>query len=64
MTKPSRNLHGEDTVWIDYDAAVSLHRVRTVNAAERRLQHLASSSTQDWRIGYGCINVPVAFYNQ
>ncbi len=64
VTEPGRNLRGEDIVWIDYDAAVSLHRVRSVSATERRLQRLASSSTQDKRISYGCINAPVAFYNQ
>ncbi len=62
--EPGRNLHGEEIVWIDYDAAVSLHRVRSTNAAERRLQRLASSRVQDRRISYGCINVPEAFYNQ
>ena len=62
--EPGRNLHGEAIVWIDYDAAVSLHRVRSANAAERRLQRLASSRVQDRRISYGCINVPEAFYNQ
>jgi len=64
MTEPGRNLRGEDIVWIDYDAAVSLHRVRSVSVAERRLQRLASSGTQDKRISYGCINAPVAFYNR
>src|SRR5690606_27750175 len=32
LSEPGQNLHGEDIVWIDYDAAVSLHRVRTGNA--------------------------------
>lgn len=33
VTEPGRNLQGDDIVWIDYDAAVSLHRVRSVSAA-------------------------------
>ena len=33
--EPGRNLQGEDIVWIDYDAAVSMHRVRSGNKAER-----------------------------
>ena len=57
-----RNAGGEDVVWVDYDAAVSMHRVRAHEAAERRLERLASPSTEDNRISYGCINVPVAFY--
>ncbi|HEY8571482.1 L,D-transpeptidase [Phenylobacterium sp.] len=52
----------KDVVWIDYDAAVSLHPVVTGNAKERRLQRLATASPADNRISFGCINVPAAFY--
>lgn len=64
VTEPGHNLRGEDIVWIDYDAAVSLHRVRSVRAAERRLQRLASHGVQEKRISYGCINAPEVFYDQ
>lgn len=57
-----RNLQGEDIVWVDYDAAVSMHRVRATNPVERRLHRLATTTTADNRISYGCINVPVSFY--
>ena len=57
-----RNASGEDVVWVDYDAAVSMHRVRASEPKERRLQRLASPQTDDNRISYGCINVPVDFY--
>jgi hypothetical protein len=57
-----RNLGGQDILWIDYATAVSLHRVVTSKKAERRGQRLASMTTLDNRISYGCINVPVAFY--
>jgi hypothetical protein len=63
MSEPGRNTGGEDIVWIDYDAAVSMHRVRATNKAERRLERLASPSAADNRISYGCINVPMAFYD-
>ena len=53
---------GEDVVWVDYEAAVSLHRVVTAKPAERRLQRLASATPLDNRISYGCINVPARFY--
>ena len=62
-TEPGRNTKGEDIVWIDYDAAVSMHRVRTTDSSEHRLQRLASPSVADNRISYGCINVPAAFYD-
>jgi hypothetical protein len=53
-----------DILWVDYDAAISLHRVVTNNAAEARLARLASATTDDNRISYGCINVPAAFYDK
>ncbi|MBA4263480.1 MAG: L,D-transpeptidase [Comamonadaceae bacterium] len=56
------NLSGEDVVWVDYDAAVSMHRVRAHRASERRLERLASPTIEDNRISYGCINVPVEFF--
>jgi hypothetical protein len=54
---------GEDVVWVDYDAAVSLHRVITTNPEERRLERLATPTPLDNRISFGCINVPAKFYD-
>ena len=62
-SEPGRNLQGEDIVWIDYDAAVSMHRVRASNKADRRLERLATPTAADNRISYGCVNVPAAFYD-
>lgn len=64
VAEPGMNTHGEDIVWVDYNAAVSMHRVRPNVAAERRLQRLASPTIEDNRISYGCINLPVAFYEE
>jgi len=58
-----RNLGGKEILWVDYDSAVSMHRVITSNAKERRLERLNSPSTLDNRISYGCINVPVSFFD-
>jgi hypothetical protein len=58
------NSHGEDIVWVSYDLAVSMHRVRPTVKAERRLERLASDTAEDNRISFGCINLPVAFYEQ
>lgn len=57
------NLQGKEIVWIDYAAAISMHRVVTSNASERRAQRLASPSVLDNRISYGCINVPAPFFD-
>jgi hypothetical protein len=56
------NMRGEDVVWVDYDSAVSMHRVITSNPVERRLQRLNSPTVEDNRISYGCINVPREFF--
>ena len=51
-----------DILWIDYGASISLHRVITGDPGDHRLQRLATTSALDKRITYGCINVPVKFY--
>lgn len=60
---PGKNTHGEDIIWIDYNAAVSMHRIRKVAAEERRFERMATPDASDNRISNGCVNVPVAFYN-
>jgi hypothetical protein len=57
------NARGEDVVWVDYDAAVSLHRVITARPEERRLERLATPTPLDNRISFGCINVPTKFFD-
>jgi hypothetical protein len=63
LLEAGRNTHGEDILWVDYDAAVSIHRLRANNPTERRVQRMQSPSSADNRISYGCINVPVPFYD-
>jgi hypothetical protein len=53
----------QDVLWIDYDAALSLHRVIVGNPADHRDERLASPTPLDNRISYGCINVPASFYD-
>lgn len=53
----------QDILWIDYDKALSLHRVIVGNRKDRRAERLTSPSTLDNRISYGCVNVPVRFYD-
>lgn len=62
IAEPGFNTKGEDIVWVDYDAAVSMHRVRANVKAERRLERLASPSSADNRVSFGCINLPKTFY--
>lgn len=64
VSAPGKNSLGHDVVWVDYDAAVSMHRVRATNPKERRLERLATPTPADNRISWGCINVPVEFFEQ
>lgn len=56
------NARGEDVVWVDYEAAVSIHRVLTIDPTQKRLERLASETVADNRVSWGCINVPVSFF--
>ena len=64
VSAPGHNSLGHEVVWVDYDAAVSMHRVRATNPKERRLERLATPTAADNRISWGCINVPVPFFEQ
>lgn len=59
-----RDVHGQEVLWVDYDAAISMHRVVTSNPKERRLQRLGSLTAREHRISYGCINIPAKFYDK
>ena len=62
VAEPGENLGGENVIWVDYDAAVSMHSVRANVKSERRLERLESPDPAEHRISYGCINVPAAFF--
>jgi len=62
LTHAGRNLEGEHVVWVDYDSAFALHRLRPGSSHEQRQQRLASPTPRDNRISSGCVVVPVAFY--
>jgi hypothetical protein len=57
------DLGTKNVLWVDYDDAISLHRVITTNPKEQRLHRLATASILDNRISFGCINVPVKFFD-
>lgn len=58
------DLQGQDILWIDYAAALALHRVVKGKPDERRADRLLSTTSNDNRISYGCINVPVTFFEK
>ena len=53
----------QDILWIDYDSALSMHRVIVGNPKDHRAKRLASPTPLDNRISYGCVNVPAVFYD-
>jgi hypothetical protein len=62
-SEPGHNLKGEAIVWVDYEAAIAIHRLRPAAVGERRPQRLASETPEDNRISLGCIVVDPAFYD-
>ena len=62
VTQPGTNLQGEPVVWIDYDAALALHRLRPGRAHNIRAARLAHSMPEERRVSLGCVVVPVKFY--
>jgi hypothetical protein len=58
------NLLGQDILWVDYDAALALHRVLDAGSSQYRLERLAPRSGLSRRVTFGCINVPVKFYEE
>jgi len=63
VSEPGHNLKGEDIVWVDYDAKIAIHRLRPDAARAQRAVRLASAAVDDKRVSFGCIVVPVGFYD-
>lgn len=59
-----RDVNGKEVLLIDYEAAIALHPVVKGTPVERRAERLNSDTAEDNRISYGCINVPVQFYQE
>ena len=53
---------GKELLVLDYEASLSLHPVIRGKPHERRAERLLSATPQDNRVSFGCINVPVPFY--
>ena len=56
---------GEKVLWVDYATSVALHPIpSTASKKEKRRERMLSSTSDDNRITFGCINVPKAFYSK
>jgi hypothetical protein len=56
------DIHGKEILLIDYAASIALHPVVKGTPQERRAARLQSTTSDDNRISFGCINVPAKFY--
>ncbi len=63
VTRPGLDADHTDVVWLDYDAALAMHRVINKVKSERRLQRIASDNPKVRRISWGCINIPIEFFD-
>jgi hypothetical protein len=61
---PGRNIKGEHVVWVDYESAFAIHRLRPGFAFQARTSRLATTAASGKRVSWGCVVVPVAFYTQ
>jgi len=62
-SEPGRNLTGEAIIWLDYDSALAIHRLRDGPTRDSRALQLASADSRDRRVSAGCVVVPEAFYD-
>jgi hypothetical protein len=63
VARPGKDNHHANVVWIDYDAALSMHALASVSASERRAERMATPDPGDNRISNGCINLPPKFFH-
>jgi hypothetical protein len=63
VTRPGLDADHTDVVWLDYDAALAMHRVINKVKSEHRLQRIVSPNPRVRRISWGCINIPIAFFD-
>jgi hypothetical protein len=61
---PGKNNKGERIVWVDYENAFAIHRLRPGFAYQARASRLATGESAGKRVSWGCVVVPVAFYEQ
>ena len=63
QSEPGHDENGEAVVWVDYEAALAMHRVKVIDPREHRLERIATGAIDDKFITNGCINVPIEFFD-
>lgn len=62
VSQPGVNLSGERVIWVDWNAAFAIHRLRPGRSKPDRERRLASTNAADHRASLGCVVVPVRFF--
>jgi hypothetical protein len=62
VAQPGTNHTGEHVIWVDYESAFAIHRLRPGRSYKVRAERLASSHVAGRRVSAGCVVVPVDFY--
>ena len=61
---PGENRSGEHVIWVDYDSAFAIHRLRPGFAYQARSGRLSATQAAGKRVSWGCVVVPVPFYRE
>ncbi len=67
VAEAGEDMGGRDLIWIDYDAAIALHRAsdrKPGMGAPSRVQRLSTATMAEKRVSLGCVNVSTAFYDR
>jgi hypothetical protein len=62
--EPGVNASGEHVIWVDWDSAFAIHRLRPGRSLRDREQRLVAADPAEHRASYGCVVVPVKFYTE
>jgi len=62
VSEPGINHTGEHVIWVDYDSAFAIHRLRPGSAHRARAERMKSPNVSGRRVSAGCVVVPVDFY--
>lgn len=64
IAEPGINNTGEHVIWVDYDSAFAIHRLRPGRSLRDRQARLESTNVSERRASSGCVVVPVRFYEE
>ncbi len=62
--EPGLHISGDHVVWLDYEDALAIHRVRAGPQRADRLQRLGRGSAAERRVSAGCVVVTDAFFDE